>query len=137
MRLVLASIFIFAIAPLAVADPIDCSSGCTIVTCGGTICTVYNCDANGCTIIGQYPDMEVQGTEPDPESNRLSEVRPLYGTEGNGLDCGRAACTIKTCDSGECTLFGFNDGEAFHLGTLDDTESVLNAMAKDFVEKEQ
>lgn len=135
MRFLLTLVFVIAIAPAAVADPIDCSGGCTIVTCDGSVCTVYHCDSGGCRVIGQYPDIQVEGVNPSLESSRSSEVQPLYGTKGNGLDCGRDACTVKACDLGECTLFGFKDGDAFPLGTLDNNEAVLNDMAEDFIKE--
>jgi len=122
---------------LAGDDPIDCSNGCTIVTCDGNLCTVYHCDSSGCRVIGTYPDEKVQGSGPDSESAGSSRPQPLYGTEGNGLDCGRAACAIKTCDAAECKVFGFKNGEAFHLGTVDNTEPVLNAIAEDFLAQDE
>jgi hypothetical protein len=58
-------------APAARASgPTDCTSGCEIVTCDATYCTVWHCDSGGCLIVGGYARKQPQSQPAAGPANR-------------------------------------------------------------------
>ena len=42
-------------SPLRTGPVTNCSTGCTIITCNASTCTVHYCDTSGCKAVGSYP----------------------------------------------------------------------------------
>jgi len=59
-----------------------------------------------------------------------NKVRVVGANEG--VSCGQRRCAVKTCNEFECSLIGFDAGQAITLGTFENTDSVIHAIAEDF-----
>ena len=114
--------FAFALVPppAKAADPIDCTSGCNIVTCSGNYCTVWHCDSGGCIIVGGY---ELKPTKHE------SIIGPGQPAAFDGV-CdvnGNKACAIKTCANGSCSisLFDRKSKSFVPIGETQDVDSMI------------
>jgi hypothetical protein len=113
--------FAFAIAPppAKASGPIDCTSGCEIVTCDATYCTVWHCDSGGCLVVGGYAR-----TQPHTQLAPSSKDHPQ--AFDSVCDVSRKqACAIKTCAGGECSISVF-DGKGFvPVGHVKDVDQMI------------
>lgn len=105
------------------AEVHNCSGGCIIITCDGSMCSVWQCDDSGCVKVTEYPQNHVQGM--DGDGSRAGTA---------GTFCGEQPCAIKSCDPQYCSVYGFDQGEMSLLGRLDNIDSVLEEVARDFIE---
>jgi hypothetical protein len=103
------------------SDPIDCTGGCTIVTCDGSTCWVWQCDASGCRIAGSY-------RRTSPPAQKLAPSNLIEQPRAFSQVCevqGNAPCTFKTCQDGQCTVSLF-DGEDFvPVGRVEDMDTLI------------
>jgi len=117
----------FSIDSLA-SDPVhDCSSGCYVVTCSGTACTLWRCDSGGCHAVAEFDQQEKAGAAGDqPVTHAV--------INGGAVTCkGNLACTVRICDGLECSLWGLRGAEAKRLGVFDDPSPILQSMIEDFL----
>ena len=131
-----------AIGP-ALADPLhDCTDGCWIVTCQSGQCTLWRCDANGCTSQAEFPAPETidnarsdNGLQSDktPEAGGKKPSRTGPTEPAAGIYCGTQRCAVKVCDELHCSIFGLSGGNARLLGTHDNVDAILEQIGKDFL----
>ena len=95
------------------AEPIyDCTNGCNVVTCTGDICSVWRCDARGCTLLTTYHRNlpKAQGT-----SARAKPAAPVDEVD-----------YVKVCPEGSgCRLYEVTARNALLLGTFDNLDELV------------
>ena len=107
-------------------DPIDCTNGCTIVTCEGSTCWVWQCDSSGCRITGSY-------RRKAPPAQRLTSASLAGKPRAFDQVCevrGESACTYKTCQAGECTVSMFNGKDFVQVGRVQDLDAMIERARK-------
>lgn len=131
----------------ALADPIDCTEGCNIVTCQDGYCVVWRCDANGCVEVGGYwqkEDDEILESESNGASKATASAVVV---RGHGVDpdteCPRdeietsaisaEAAFVRTCDGETCRLWGLKGRNAEVLGTFDDLSQAEASLIEAFL----
>lgn len=121
--LLLGILMLFAPPAAHAQDPVDCSSGCVIVTCNAATCTVWSCDQSGCSIIGHYyPKNSGRQARVKAEAKA---PRPFDAVCREGEHC-----AVKTCAHGSCEVRLF-DGTAFvPVATVRDVGAVVDAAAR-------
>lgn len=90
----------------------NCSTGCTIITCNATTCTVNYCNYSGCRVVGSYP-------RPTQIENRVSGVpaKSINGTRTAPTDAPlqfAAACSDKVRD---CRMFVVTPEGSSYVGS--------------------
>ncbi len=110
------------------ASPIDCTAGCTIVTCQGTLCTVWQCDTQGCTRIGQYtriirPQLAQSKAEPTLQGQAQAFDQVCDGK-------GKQACAMKVCDGPTCTVSAFDGKRFVPVGKVDNIDYLIEQVTK-------
>ncbi|HEX7111086.1 MAG TPA: hypothetical protein VF216_01485 [Mizugakiibacter sp.] len=113
-----------SVTPAARADtgPIDCTNGCTIVTCATTPCTVWHCDSNGCIPVGQYQRIPHPQAAPQPQAS-VQQYKPAFDQVCD--IAGKQPCAVKTCQGDRCTILMF-DGKSFvTVGQVDNVEKMI------------
>jgi hypothetical protein len=116
--------FAFGFSPQAKAadgGPIDCSNGCTIVTCDGVNCMVWACDSSGCRIIGSY-QRPVPPTRPKFTSQ--------YNDKPQAFDkvcdaSSHAVCAIKVCREETCNISAYDGKDFVHIAETDNIDYLL------------
>lgn len=89
LRDALAALFVFVITarrctraspnPPGTGPVTNCSTGCTIITCNATMCTVNYCDYSGCRVVGHYnrPKSDLASPPSSQDSKRLGFRHPV------------------------------------------------------------
>jgi len=111
---------------LVLAEPVhDCSGGCWIVTCGGSSCTLWRCDATGCTVETTFPNNLVRSTSPESPGDTFGASTTACTTE---------RCVVKVCELLECSLYGLDGNRSSLLGRLGNADGHLCEIARAFME---
>lgn len=99
---------------IARAVPIhDCTNGCEIVTCQGSLCTLWRCDANGCRFVTAY-DRDVK-----PKSHGSQRGKPVAVVDEVDY--------VRICPVGKgCQLYEVTAREALLLGTFDNLDDIVS-----------
>lgn len=118
--------------------------GCFVVTCDSEMCTIHHCQGGHCNPIWSYPKPDGGGSgESTAQSSSTTEqgqtnaVKPLFGPQGGGLNCGQQRCVIKTCSDSQCSVVGFDAGNSSILGSVENNDSLVEEIAKDFIRSNQ
>lgn len=101
-------------------DPIDCTEGCTIVTCDGNSCTVWRCDGvDGCFVVGSY-------TKYETEKSILSGSNVSDKPQPCNLEIDIQSQMVKLCDGNVCTVHVLQGQNNYIIGETKDVESLIN-----------
>jgi hypothetical protein len=99
------------------SDPINCTNGCTIITCGKITCTVWYCNASGCTVKGSYGNpgnvvrndsLERSGLPTVPERDDLAFA--------------------KMCSGNTCQLYELTPDKAIKVGYVDNIDEIIKEL---------
>jgi hypothetical protein len=116
----------------AQADPThDCSGGCWIVTCGGSTCTLWRCDALGCRAETTFPNHEKRASELDG----LSKALGSGALDDSKIACTTERCVVKMCDPSECVLYGLVGNHSSLIGRFENTVARIEDAANAFMEE--
>jgi hypothetical protein len=100
----------------------NCTAGCTIITCSGSTCTIWDCNGSGgCTAVGTFPN-----THPKPATD-------VAGSDDVTIvfTCSGSSCTVWNCSGASgCTSVGAFQGplpkSATNVAGSDDVTTVTN-----------
>lgn len=120
--------FAMALANTAFGSDVQCDAPCTVTVCSADTCTVYRCDANSCVVVGTYP---YDSSQKAAASNVV--VHDDSGEVRRGKSCYSDRCAFKVCDDEFCTAYGFVDGVAVPLASIETSDSVLDTVIEDFL----
>lgn len=111
LLIVLAASFMFMPGQATAGDPTyDCTSGCYIVTCSGSYCTLWRCDANGCRSVSVF----------------TQEKRLLIGGENEpAFENDRAFAKICPIEK-TCSLYELTSKHATFLGDFDNIDAIID-----------
>ena len=89
----------------------DCTNGCYVVTCTGSVCTIWRCDPQGCRKLVTDPRMQPQRASGGPDRTKpVAEV-----------------AYAKICPSGErCRVFELTAHDALLLGSFDNIDDLVD-----------
>ncbi len=109
----LALLLALAPSPARAQAPIDCSSGCYIVTCNTQLCSLWRCDAKGCEWITGW-------------DRQLAEGPLSIGQAANSPAKTPAVAHVSVCPPGErCDLYEITATEALRLGSFDNMSDLV------------
>lgn len=96
----------------------DCSSGCTIMTCDGNVCTIWYCSGStGCVVEGRF-------IRQVPEAQRQMST-PSNPPPGNKI------AYVKTCQTDTlCNLYALSGSKAVLVGTFDNIDGAAERYGK-------
>lgn len=109
-------------------DPKDCTKGCTIVTCSGSVCMVWYCDSAGCRIIGDYRRPPVKEQSIGEQGIGALSDRPA--AFDRVCDASRPnTCAIKTCSGAMCSILAFDGKDFVPIGQVENVDYLLKQAA--------
>jgi len=93
------------------AEPVmNCTNGCTIVTCNATTCSITYCDASGCSYVTSYPKPVLK--------TPTKKLAPMNV---------RSVEYVKVCpDNSKCSLYRVATEETLNLGSFDNIDDIVN-----------
>jgi len=104
----------FAPSPARAQSPIDCSSGCYIITCNAQLCSLWRCDASGCHYVTGWDREVAEG----PLSAGRADKAPASAPE---------VAYASVCPPGKrCSLYEITATEALRLGSFDNVADLVN-----------
>ncbi len=91
----------------------NCSTGCTIITCNATICTVNYCDYSGCRVVGHYnrPKSDALQAHPVAKTANGSASGTLSASDASlqfAMACSEAAH--------DCRMYAVKPDGATYIG---------------------
>lgn len=134
-----AALLVLLFAATANADSINCTGGCTIITCNAEVCKVSYCNDSGCKEVGEYQNPHPENAR-DQSSSGVDSTETasssVYGSaaDSSGLNCGTQRCVVKTCNDVECQVIGFEKGQLVPLGSVKNSEAQINRLADQFIQ---
>ncbi|MGV6852860.1 MAG: hypothetical protein ACWA5R_11880 [bacterium] len=122
--LIVISVFYFSQSAFA-ENPIDCTNGCTIVTCDSGWCDVWRCDSDGCKHIGAYPDNKEKGL-----SSTKKPAIPEKNINPSFFEFINQNVYVKTCNGFQCLVQSLKFGQVEDIGTFKDISSEIDLAIK-------
>lgn len=103
----------FAPSTARAQAPIDCSSGCYIITCNAGQCTMWRCDAGGCTFVTTW-------------DRKWVEAQTVTGSAKQANASAPEVAHASICAPGKrCELYELTVAEAVRLGSFDNAADLV------------
>lgn len=100
-------------SPARAQNPIDCSSGCYIITCNTQLCTLWRCDASGCEYVSGW-------------DRELAEGPLSVGREVKASASSPEVAYASVCPPGKrCHLYEITATEALRIGSFDNAADLV------------
>lgn len=104
-------------SPARAEAPIDCSSGCYIITCNTQLCTLWRCDKNGCQYVSGW-------------DRELAEGPLSLGQKPKASTASPEVAYASVCPAGQrCDLYEITPTEALRVGSFDNVADLVRYRA--------
>lgn len=104
-------------SPARAQQPANCSAGCYIITCNSSSCTLWRCDAGGCSFVTSWDRKVVEAPVTDSLSGKTASATPAWPP---------AVAHVSVCPPGKrCDLYELTVTEALRVGSFDNVDDLV------------